>query len=116
MIITPQQYPHLVREINGDAKNFSMGDEIEISGTRFPIVRRIFNTEGSIERVLVAKTFVRMSVQNDYLNAFEDALETRNPEKLEKIAKQIFEKVGSTLVSLYGFEDTLNPTPTEEKS
>ena len=30
MIITPQQYPNLVREINGDAKNFSMGDEIEI--------------------------------------------------------------------------------------
>jgi len=35
---------------------------------------------------------------------------------LENIAKQIFEKVGSTLVSLYGFEDSLNPTPTEEKS
>ena len=113
MIITPQQYPHLVREINGDATNFSMGDEIEISGTRFPVVRRIFNTEGEIEKVLVAKTFVRMSVQNDYLNAFEEALETKNPEKLEEVEKQIFEKVGTTLVSLYGFEDTLNPTPTD---
>ena len=116
MIITPQQYPHLVREINGDATNFSMGDEIEISGTRFPVVRRIFNTEGEIEKVLVAKTYVRMSVQNDYLNAFEEALETKNPEKLEEVAKQIFEKVGTTLVSLYGFEDTLTPTPPEEQA
>lgn len=116
MIITPQQYPHLVREINGDANNFSTGDEIEISGTRFPIVRRIFNTEGQIEKVLVAKTFVRMSVQNDYLTAFEEAIEAKSPEKLEAVAIQIFEQVGTTLVSLYGFEDSLNPTPTEGKS
>ena len=116
MIITPQQYPHLVREIKGDAHNVSMGDEISIAGTRFPIVRRVFNTEGEIERVLVAKTFVRMSVQNDYLAAFEEALETRNPEKLEEVAEKIFQNVGNTLVSLYGFEDTLNPTPTGEKS
>ena len=116
MIITPQQYPNLVREIKGDAHNVAMGDEISIAGTRFPIVRRVFNTEGEIERVLVAKTFVRMSVQNDYLKAFEEALETQNPAKLEEVAKKIFEKVGNTLVSLYGFEDSLNPTPTEGKS
>ena len=54
-----------------------------------------------------------MSVQNDYLTAFEEALEAKSPEKLEDVAKQIFEKVGTTLVSLYGFEDTLNPTPTD---
>ena len=106
MIITPQQYGSLSREIQGDAHQFHAGDEIEISGTRFPVVRRIFNTEGQIEKVLVAKTHVRMSVQNDYLDAFEDAIETKNSDKLEKIAKDIFAEVGTSLVSLYGFSDS----------
>jgi hypothetical protein len=106
MIITPQQYPSLSREIKGDAHNFLAGDEIEISGTRFPVVRRIFNTDGVIDKVLVAKTHVRMSVQNDYLDAFEDALETKDSEKLEKIAQDIFAQVGTSLVSLYGFSDS----------
>ena len=105
MIITPQQYPSLSREVKGDAHNFLAGDEIEISGTRFPVVRRIFNTDGVIDRVLVAKTHVRMSVQNDYLDAFEEALETKDSEKLEKIAQEIFAQVGTSLVSLYGFSD-----------
>ena len=106
MIITPQQYPSLSREIKGDAHNFLAGDEIEISGTRFPVVRRIFNVEGEIEKVLVAKTHVRMSVQNDYLDAFEEAMQTKNSEKLEEIAHKIFDQVGTTLISLYGFEDS----------
>ena len=106
MIITPQQYGSLSREIQGDAHQFHAGDEIEISGTRFPVVRRIFNTEGQIEKVLVAKTHVRMSVQNDYLDAFEDAIETKNSDKLEKIAEEIFAQVGTSLVSLYGFSDS----------
>ena len=106
MIITPQQYPSLSREIKGDAHTLLAGDEIEISGTRFPVVRRIFNTDGVIDKVLVAKTHVRMSVQNDYLDAFEEALETKNSEKLEKIAEKIFAQVGTSLVSLYGFSDS----------
>ena len=106
MIITPQQYPSLSREIKGDAHQFHAGDEIEISGTRSPVVRRIFNTDGVIDKVLVAKTHVRMSVQNDYLDAFEDAIETKNSEKLEKIAEEIFAQVGTSLVSLYGFSDS----------
>ena len=105
MIITPQQYPTLSREVKGNPQNFLAGDEIEISGTRFPIVRRIFNVEGEIDKVLVAKTHVRMSIQNDYLDAFEEAMNEKSSEKLETIAKKIFDQVGTTLVSLYGFAD-----------
>jgi hypothetical protein len=116
MIITPQQYGSLSREIQGDAHQFHAGDEIEISGTRFPVVRRIFNTEGQIEKVLVAKTHVRMSVQNDYLDAFEDAIEAKNSDKLEKIAKDIFAEVGTSLVSLYGFTDSRDSNGAAEES
>ena len=116
MIITPQQYGSLSREIQGDAHQFHAGDEIEISGTRFPVVRRIFNTEGQIEKVLVAKTHVRMSVQNDYLDAFEDAIEAKNSDKLEKIAKEIFAQVGTSLVSLYGFTDSRDSNGAAEES
>jgi len=105
MIITPQQYPTLSKEVKGNPQNFLAGDEIEISGTRFPVVRRIFNVEGEIDKVLVAKTHVRMSIQNDYLDAFEEAMSEKNSEKLEIIAKKIFDQVGTTVVSLYGFED-----------
>jgi hypothetical protein len=105
MIITPQQYPTLKREIAGIATDFMSGDEIEISGTMFPVVRRIFNTNGVIEKVLVAKTYVRMSVQNDYTDAIESAIVEKDSEKLEKVAKRIFERVGTDLVSLYGFSD-----------
>jgi len=114
LIITPQQYPTLSREVKGDPQNFLAGDEIEISGTRFPVVRRIFNIEGEIEKVLVAKTHVRMSVQNDYLDAFEDAMVNKNSEKLEEIGQKIFNQVGTTLVSLYGFEDS-RPSDDESK-
>ena len=116
MIITPQQYGSLSREIQGDAHQFHAGDEIEISGTRFPVVRRIFNTEGQIEKVLVAKTNVRISVQNDYLDAFEDAIEAKNSDKLEKIAKDIFAEVGTSLVSLYGFTDSRDSNGAAEES
>ena len=105
MIITPQQYPSLSREVKGNPQNFLAGDEIEISGTRFPVVRRIFNVEGEIDKVLVAKPHVRMSVQNDYLDAFEAAIGAKNSEKLEEIAHKIFEQVGAELISLYGFEN-----------
>ena len=105
MIITPQQYPTLKREITGIATDFMSGDEIEISGTMFPVIRRIFNTAGTIEKVLVAKTYVRMSVQNDYTDAIESAIMEKDSEKLEKVANKIFERVGKELVSLYGFSD-----------
>ena len=105
MIITPQQYPTLKREITGIATDFMSGDEIEISGTMFPVIRRIFNTAGTIEKVLVAKTYVRMSVQNDYTDAIESAIMERDSEKLEKVAKKIFDRVGKELISLYGFSD-----------
>jgi hypothetical protein len=113
MIITPQQYPTLSKEVKGNPQNFLAGDEIEISGTRFPVVRRIFNVEGEIDKVLVAKTHVRMSVQNDYLSEFEDAMSTKNSEKFEEIAKKIFDQVGTTLVSLYGFNDNREAVPSE---
>jgi len=113
MIITPQQYPTLSKEVKGNPQNFLAGDEIEISGTRFPVVRRIFNVEGEIDKVLVAKTHVRMSVQNDYLDAFEEAMSTKNSEKFEEIAKKIFDQVGTTLVSLYGFNDNREAVSSE---
>ena len=113
MIITPQQYPSLSKEIKGDPHHFLAGDEIEISGTRFPVVRRIFNVQGEIDKVLVPKTNVRMSIQNDYLDAFEEAMTEKNSDKLETIAKNIFDKVGTTLVSLYGFEDHREATKSE---
>ena len=106
MIITPQQYPTLEKEITGTATDFMSGDEISISGTMFPVVRRIFNTNGVIEKVLVAKTYVRMSVQNDYTAALEEAISEKNSEKLETVAKKIFDRVGTELVSLYGFSDS----------
>ena len=106
MIITPQQYPTSEKEITGTATDFMSGDEIAISGTMFPVVRRIFNTNGVIEKVLVAKTYVRMSVQNDYTDALEEAISEKNSEKLETVAKKIFDRVGTELVSLYGFSDS----------
>jgi len=110
MIITPQQYPTLEREIGGTPTDFMAGDEIDINGTRFPVVRRIFNSSGAITKIIVAKTWVRMSVQNDFIDDLEVAILEKDSEKLERVAKKIFSRVNSDLVSLYGFSDSRQNT------
>lgn len=115
--ISPQTYPNLSQQIEGDARDAHAGDEFILNGTTFPVVRRLHTDKGMV--VLVAKTQVRIAVQKSYeaeaadiqnsLNAKVEGGEASEVDlmlandAMGKLADKLQTDVGERLENDYGF-------------